>query len=129
MKKLALIFSTVLFAIATFVVGVNPAHAKTHTVKMGSDTSQLVYVPETLTVQPGDTVEFVMNKLAPHNVVFDSVPSGAESLKTSLTMNKLLFSPGQSYSVTIPEDAPSGEYEYYCQPHRGAGMNGKLVVK
>jgi len=28
-----------------------------------------------------------------------------------------------------PEDAPSGEYEYYCQPHRGAGMNGKLVVK
>jgi plastocyanin len=129
MKKLGVILSTVLFALATFALNANPAQADSHKVKMGSDTGQLVYVPQELTVEPGDTVEFVMNKLAPHNVVFDSVPSGAESIKSSLTMNKLLFSPGQSYSITIPSDAPSGEYSYYCQPHRGAGMNGKLIVK
>lgn len=131
MKKLGLILATVLFAVATFALTASPAHAETHKVKMGSDTGQLVYVPDTLTVAPGDTVEFVMNKLAPHNVVFDSsgVPSGAESIASSLTMSKLLFSPGQSYSITIPDDAPKGEYQYYCQPHRGAGMNGQLIVK
>ncbi len=131
MKKLGLILATVFFTIATFALSANPAQAATHQVKMGSDTGQLVYVPETLSVSPGDSVEFVMNKLAPHNVVFESsdVPEGAESIASSLTMSKLLFSPGQSYSITIPEDAPKGEYEYYCQPHRGAGMTGKLIVE
>ncbi|MDR9402141.1 MAG: plastocyanin [Halothece sp. Uz-M2-17] len=131
MKKLGLILSTLLFAIATFVFNVNPAQAETYQVKMGADSGQLKYVPEKLTVKPGDSVEFVMNKLAPHNVVFDpsDVPSGAKSLASSLSANKLLFSPGQSYTVTFPEDAPKGEYGYYCQPHRGAGMNGKIIVE
>ncbi|NBD15583.1 MAG: plastocyanin [Cyanobacteria bacterium] len=131
MKKLGLILSTLLFAIATFVFTASPVLAETYEVKMGSDTGQLKYVPETLTIKPGDTVEFVMNKLAPHNVVFDAsgVPSGAKSLASSLSASKLLFSPGQSYSVTFPKDAPKGEYTYYCQPHRGAGMNGKIIVE
>ncbi|NBD33080.1 MAG: plastocyanin [Cyanobacteria bacterium] len=131
MKKLGLILSTLLFAIATFVFTANPVLAETYEVKMGSDTGQLKYEPETLTIKAGDTVEFVMNKLAPHNVVFDpsGVPSGAKSLASSLSASKLLFSPGQSYSVTFPEDAPKGEYTYYCQPHRGAGMNGKIIVE
>lgn len=131
MKKLALILSTVFLAIGAFAINANPAQAETYQVKMGADTGQLKYVPEKLTVSPGDTVEFVMNKLAPHNVIFDSsnVPSGAKSLATSLSAKKLLFSPGQSYTVNFPEDTPAGEYSYYCQPHRGAGMNGKIVVE
>jgi len=131
MKKLALILSTIFLAIGILAINANPAQAETYQVKMGADTGQLKYVPEKLTVAPGDTVEFVMNKLAPHNVIFDSsnVPSGAKSLATSLSANKLLFSPGQSYTVTFPKDAPAGEYSYYCQPHRGAGMNGKIVVE
>ncbi|QDZ41514.1 plastocyanin [Euhalothece natronophila Z-M001] len=131
MKKVGLILATALFAVVTFALSATPAHAATHKVKMGSDTGQLAYVPDTLSVSPGDEIEFVMNKLAPHNVVFDSsgVPNGAQSIASSLTMSKLLFSPGQSYTITIPEDAPKGEYNYYCQPHRGAGMNGKLIVE
>jgi len=131
MKKLGVILATLFFAIATFTFSATPANAATHEVKMGSDTGQLVYVPETVEVQQGDTVEFVMNKIAPHNVVFESsgVPEGAESLASSLSLSKLLFSPGQSYSITIPEDAPKGEYQFYCQPHRSAGMDGKLIVK
>lgn len=131
MRKFSLIVSTILLALFTLVLGANPAQAETYQVKMGADTGQLKYVPEKLTVEAGDTVEFVMNKLAPHNVVFDSnnIPSGAKSIAQPLTMSKLLFSPGQSYSVTFPADAPKGEYQYYCQPHRGAGMNGKILVK
>lgn len=104
---------------------------ETYQVKMGSDTGQLKYVPEKLTIHPGDTVEFVMNKLAPHNVVFDSngVPSGAKALTSSLSKNKLLSGAGETHTVTFPEDAPKGEYSYYCQPHRGAGMNGKIIVE
>jgi plastocyanin len=104
---------------------------ETYQVKMGSDTGQLKYVPEKLTIHPGDTVEFVMNKLAPHNVVFDSngVPSGAKALASSLSKNKLLSGAGQTHTVSFPEDAPKGEYSYYCQPHRGAGMNGKIIVE
>ncbi|AFZ44082.1 plastocyanin [Halothece sp. PCC 7418] len=104
---------------------------KTYQVKMGSDTGQLQYVPSKLTIHPGDTVEFVMNKLAPHNVVFDSngVPSGAKALASSLSKNKLLSGAGESHTVTFPEDAPKGEYKYYCQPHRGAGMNGTIIVE
>lgn len=104
---------------------------QTYQVKMGSDTGQLKYVPEKLTIHPGDTVEFVMNKLAPHNVVFDSsgVPNGDKALASSLSNNKLLSGPGETYTVTFPEDAPKGEYSYYCQPHRGAGMNGKIIVE
>ena len=104
---------------------------ETYQVKMGSDTGQLKYVPEKLTIHPGDTVEFVMNKLAPHNVVFDNngVPSGAKALVSSLSNNKLLSGAGQTHTVSFPEDAPKGEYSYYCQPHRGAGMNGKIIVE
>jgi len=107
------------------------AGGQTYDVKMGSDTGQLKYVPETLTVHPGDKIKFVMNKLAPHNVVFDSngIPSGDKALASSLSNNKLLSTPGETHIVTIPEDAPKGEYNYYCQPHRGAGMNGKLIVE
>ncbi|MFP4133112.1 MAG: plastocyanin [Halothece sp.] len=104
---------------------------ETYQVKMGTDTGQLAYVPETLTIAPGDTVEFVMNKLAPHNVVFESngVPSGAKALASSLSQNKLLSTAGETHTVTFPKDAPKGEYKYYCQPHRGAGMKGKIIIE
>jgi len=104
---------------------------ETYQVKMGSDTGQLQYVPEKLTINPGDSVEFVMNKLAPHNVVFDSsgIPNGSKALASSLSKNKLLSGTGETHVVMFPEDAPKGEYDYYCQPHRGAGMNGKIIVE
>ena len=104
---------------------------QTYEVKMGSDTGQLKYVPEKLTIHPGDTVNFVMNKLAPHNVVFDSngVPASAKALASNLSKNKLLSTPGATHTITFPEDMPKGEYSYYCQPHRGAGMNAKLIVE
>lgn len=32
---------------------------------------------------------------------------------------------GESFTMTFDT---AGEYEYYCDPHRAAGMNGVLIV-
>ena len=130
-RRLVLLLSTILLVVTSFVLSATPAAAETYTVKMGSDTGQLQFVPSSLTVKPGDTVKFQMNKLAPHNVVFDAatIPGKNAALAKQLSKEKLLFSPGESFEVAIPGDAEAGAYSYYCQPHRGAGMVGKIVVE
>ena len=130
-KKLILVLSTVLLVISSFVLSVAPAAAETYTVKMGADNGQLKFVPDNLSVKPGDTVKWVNNKLAPHNAVFDvsKVPDAGKDLSKNLSHDKLLFSSGDSYESTFPKDTPAGEYVYYCQPHRGAGMVGKITVE
>ena len=39
-----------------------------------------------------------------------------------------MFGAGDDFEVTVTEDM-IGEHTYYCQPHRGAGMVGTLVVE
>ena len=131
MSRLVVFLSAVLLVISSLFFSAAPAAAETYTVKMGADNGQLKFVPDKLTVKPGDTVEWVNNKLAPHNAVFDvsKVPDGAKDLGKNLSHDKLLFSSGDSYKSTFPEDTPPGEYTYYCQPHRGAGMVAKIIVQ
>ena len=107
------------------------AQGEVHTVLMGSDSGELVYVPETLEIEPGDTVKWVMNKVPPHNVIFegDRIPNGDKALAKEISHQKLLSSPGAAYKTTFSEDLPSGTYPYYCQPHRAAGMAGDIVIK
>ncbi|MEM7770306.1 MAG: plastocyanin [Cyanobacteria bacterium P01_E01_bin.6] len=127
-KKLGLVLATVVLAIATFVISASPATAATVEVKMGADNGLLQFVPSDVTVSPGDTVKFVMNKLGPHNVIFDKTPGSADLAK-SLSADQLMFAPGETVDITIPGDAPAGLYSYYCTPHRGAGMVGKITVQ
>ena len=105
-----------------------PALAADQTVKMGSDGGLLVFEPATVTISKGDTVTWENNKMAPHNVIFDenSVPGGKD-VAEALSNKQLTFSPGESYSTTF--DVEPGEYTYYCAPHRGAGMVGKVIVQ
>jgi plastocyanin len=124
-KKLGLLLSAIMLVIASFAFSVAPAAAETFTVKMGSDSGVLKFEPDTLTIKAGDSVKWVNNKLAPHNVVFDSSKMD-EAVATKMSHKSLLFSPGESFESTFNEP---GEYSYYCEPHRGAGMVGKIVVK
>lgn len=121
-KKLVLLLSAFLFVISSFFISVNPASAATHTIKLGGDRG-LQFEPQTLTVKPGDTIKWENNKLGPHNEIFD------DPALASMSHEQLLYSPGESFETTVPEDAPPGTYSYYCQPHRGAGMVGKIVVE
>jgi len=119
-RSLSLALFTVVLVVASFVAVVSPAAADTVTVKMGSDSGLLVFDPANITIKPGDTVKFVNNKLPPHNVVFsqDVVPSH----------KALMLAPGEAYEVSF-DGIPSGTYDYYCEPHRGAGMVGKITVE
>jgi plastocyanin len=129
-RSLSLVLCTVVVFVTSFLLVVSPASAETYTVKLGADNGMLKFDPPTLSIQQGDTVKFVNNKLPPHNVVFDdkSIPGGEKSLATRLSHDQLMFSPGESFDITF-SDVPAGDYSYYCAPHRGAGMVGKITVQ
>jgi len=117
--------------VVTFVSATAPALAEDYEVKMGSDSGLLVFQPAKLTVKPGDTVTWVNNKMAPHNVIFDAnqVPGGDKALATKISHDQLTFAPGESYSTTFTDEMPAGDYGYYCSPHRGAGMVGTITLE
>lgn len=100
------------------VSSVQPAEAATVEVKLGTDAGMLAFEPSVITISKGDTVHFVNNKLAPHNAVFD----GHEELSHT----SLAFAPGESWDETFEQ---AGSYDYWCEPHRGAGMVGKVIVE
>ena len=61
----------------------------------------------------------------PHNIVFDedAVPAGVNA--DALSNEDYLNAPGET--VTRKFDV-AGENNYYCEPHQGAGMQGKVIV-
>ncbi|HEY9907275.1 MAG TPA: plastocyanin [Thermosynechococcaceae cyanobacterium] len=130
LKRVCMSLFAALLVIGSFVPA-SPAAAESYTVKMGGDNGMLVFQPANLTVKPGDTLNFVVNKVPPHNVVFDdkTIPNGDKALAKSLSHQAMEMSPGKGFDVTIPEDAPAGTYSFYCAPHRTAGMVGKLTVE
>jgi plastocyanin len=117
-KTLGLALCAVVLAVSSFLVGVSPASAETFTVKMGADNGMLAFQPKEVKIKAGDTVKWVNNKLAPHNAVVEG--------HLELSHKKLVFAPGESYETTFSDP---GTYTYYCEPHRGAGMVGKVIVQ
>lgn len=114
----------VLSALIAIGIATTPAFASTVSVAMGEG-GMLSFTPAEVTVAPGDTVHFDVVASAPHNVMFDAGASAGDV--SALNHNALEMSGG--FDVSIPADAAKGEYPYYCEPHRGAGMVGKVVVK
>ncbi|MGL5083116.1 MAG: plastocyanin [Microcoleaceae cyanobacterium] len=127
-KRVALGLSVVLLVVSSFILNIAPAAAETYSVKMGADNGMLAFEPKALTVKPGDTVDFVNNKLPPHNVVFDKAKAPSAEVAAKLSHEQLLYKPGEDFKVTFTDDMPPGTYEYYCQPHRGAGMVAKITL-
>lgn len=130
-RSIFLTLITALLVVSSFVLSASPASAETYSVKMGGDNGMLVFQPDKITVKPGDTVKWVINKVPPHNVVFDdkTIPGQDKALTKSLSHPQLEMSPGSSFELSIPKDIAPGEYTYYCAPHRSAGMVGKITVE
>jgi len=118
-----------IFAISTLVIAAAPASAASYSVKMGADNGMLAFEPKELTVSAGDTVSWEINKMPPHNVVFDDSNAPDAGLAKEMSNTKMMFASGDTYDVTIPDDATPGTYTYFCSPHRGAGMIGKLTIQ
>ncbi|MFZ9738029.1 MAG: plastocyanin [Prochlorotrichaceae cyanobacterium] len=124
-KRLAAALFSVLIAVSIFFVAADSASAATVTVNMGaSKGAPLAFEPKTVSISAGDSVTWVINKLGPHNVVFDKVPAGVDA--SALSHTALESASGASFTATF--DTP-GTYSYYCTPHRGASMVGTITVK
>ncbi|MDE5124476.1 MAG: plastocyanin [Trichodesmium sp. St19_bin1] len=125
-KSIAILASVVMLVISSLVFS-SPAEAKNYKVTMGA--GGLQYNPKKVTVQPGDTVTFKNGMLPPHNVMFDPRKSPNAKLSKALSHKKFAMKPGESFDVNIPDNATSGDYEFFCLPHRGAGMVGHMIVE
>ncbi len=114
------------FGLSMAVVGAPGFAAETKSVKMGSDSGQLVFVPDETKICKGDSVTWVNNKGGPHNVVFeaDAIPKGVDV--DSISMDDQLGDEGDVYTKKF--DTP-GSYAYYCEPHAGGGMKATLIVE
>ncbi len=111
------------------------AAGATHDVNMVLDGSNYKYQPSELTTGPNDVIRYHNKSGGPHNVSFwaDSIPSGAAShigLPDPMAplASKLVVAPDEVLEVKL-NDAPKGEYKFYCTPHLALGMKGKLTVK
>tara|TARA_Y100001970_G_scaffold294228_1_gene448824 strand:- start:1127 stop:1477 length:351 start_codon:yes stop_codon:yes gene_type:complete len=111
------IFSFLFAIVLSLGLAVSSVSAKTVEIKLGTDAGMLAFEPSSVNISAGDTVKFVNNKLAPHNAVFE----GHEEFSHA----DLAFAPGETWEETFSDP---GTYDFYCEPHRGAGMVGKVVV-
>ncbi len=84
----------------------------------------LVFEPADLTIAPGTTVNFVWES-DNHNIVVDGQPDGAEWEGTPGGASDI-YNTGYEYSHTFQT---TGTYEYYCDPHLSAGMEGTITVE
>ncbi|KAJ0959706.1 hypothetical protein J5N97_000629 [Dioscorea zingiberensis] len=96
-------------------------------VLLGGSDGSLAFVPDSFSVPAGEKIVFKNNAGFPHNVIFDedAVPAGVNADSISMKEEDLLNAPGETYSVVLSE---KGTYTFYCSPHQGAGMVGKVTV-
>ena len=93
------------------------AQAYAAEIQMGYN-GNLVFEPNEVTVNAGETVTFVNNALPPHNIIVDG--------RADLSREALMFSPGETQEIVF---ADKGDFNFKCAPHEGAGMKGVMHVQ
>ena len=111
MSRLTIMLSSLFLSFAL------AAQAYAVEIQMGYD-GNLVFEPNEVTVNAGDTVTFVNNALPPHNIIVDG--------RADLSRESLMFSPGETQEIVF---ADAGDFNFKCAPHEGAGMKGVIHVK
>ena len=105
------------FLIATLIALFFAAPVWAVDVSMGAG-GNLVFEPNEITISAGETLHFVNEALPPHNIIVEARPD--------LSREALLFAPGESQDIVF---ADAGDYEFFCGPHKGAGMTGIIHVE
>ncbi|CAK7346106.1 unnamed protein product [Dovyalis caffra] len=113
--------------VATAASAMIASNAMAIEILLGGDDGSLAFVPSEFSVSSGEKIVFKNNAGFPHNVVFDedAVPSGIDVSKISMSDEDLLNAKGETYEIALSD---KGEYTFYCSPHQGAGMVGKVTV-
>jgi len=107
MKFLFALFVSLFFATPVFSADV----------VMGAS-GNLVFQPSEITISAGESIRFFNNMFPPHNVIVEDHPELSHE-----TLSRL---PYEYFEVAFPE---SGDYTYWCAPHKGAGMTGIIHVE
>ena len=85
--------------------------------KHPEENERMVFYPDIIEAQPGDTIRFVSVDPAHNSVTYDDmIPEGAEGWKSRMSKDA---------EVVVETD---GAYGYYCQPHKALGMVGLILV-
>jgi pseudoazurin len=105
-----------LVALGGLIAPALAAEYEVHMLNKG-DAGTMVFEPNFLAIQPGDTVTFVPTDKS-HNVetIKDMIPEGAEPFKSKVN---------EAFTVTF--DLP-GLYGIKCTPHFAMGMVGAIAV-
>lgn len=113
-----------------FVAGAVPSIAAAKTVEVKMTDTPPKFVPLTVTIQKGDTVEWINNAASLHSVTTNpavaqdpkdvSAPAGAKPFDSGF------MTPGAKWSYTF---SVPGTYKYLCLPHEKDHMVGVVVVK
>ncbi|MCA9284867.1 MAG: hypothetical protein KDA22_06625 [Phycisphaerales bacterium] len=82
----------------------------------------LTFVPDTLTVAPGDTVVWHWHTF------MHTVTSGSPCTPDGVYFNAPLDAGHPTFTWVVPDDA-SGEIPYFCIPHCGFDMIGLITVE
>ncbi|CAN5754115.1 hypothetical protein BH20VER1_BH20VER1_20380 [soil metagenome] len=96
------------------------AVAETFTVRVDPPSAFHQFVPQFLTIAPGDTVRWVFDA-GGHTVTSGDPNTGTPNG----LFNSSLRAQGTQFSYTFPNP---GTYDYFCSPHYQMGMNGSITV-
>lgn len=112
-------FSKIMMATAALAMMAGSALAETYEVKMlnKSDAGSMIFEPDFVAAQPGDTIRFVATDKG-HNVesIKGMLPDGVKKFKSK--MNK-------GYDLVVDTE---GLYGLKCTPHFGMGMVALIQV-
>tara|TARA_B100000925_G_C21809309_1_gene388075 strand:+ start:89 stop:568 length:480 start_codon:yes stop_codon:yes gene_type:complete len=98
-------------------IGLLQDDGEVHTVTVDGFGSNLRFVPDTLTINEGDTVQFLWSgQLLPHNAIEQNEVFNSGDAERDV-----------DYTYTFNYNQ-SGVYEFYCEPHRNLGMVGEITV-
>ena len=87
---------------------------------------QFAFDPATISAQRGDTVRFIQQSSAPHNVSFRTHPKDAKL--GDAAVGPYLLDSGKTYDLVIDARFSEGTYTFACDPHESVGMRGTLTV-
>ncbi|MEF8842362.1 MAG: plastocyanin/azurin family copper-binding protein [Haloarculaceae archaeon] len=98
-----------------------PVGEADHTVSMVTEGSEYYFDPIGLAVEPGDTVEWVIESGSHSSTSYDDrIPEGAKPWDSGV-----LSEEGATFRQTFETE---GTYDYFCTPHKTLGMVGRVVV-
>lgn len=123
-KLIPLSAITIVIALSAFI----PAQDNPAAVVEMTDTMK--FIPDTVTIEAGQTVQWNNTSLLAHSVTGDpsqstiegsvQLPEGAEPFDSGMLDPEQTF----THSFNTP-----GTYQYFCIPHEGAKMFGWIIVE